>query len=545
MMTRRAETEIVGRGTWLDMVAHRMLLREEQIGRKAAILRTESGLGASGIPHVGSLGDVIRAYGVKLALETQGRKSEFIAFSDDMDGLRKVPAGMPDSLKKFIGHPVSLVPDPYNCHVSYASHMNSLLRNAMDKCGVDSNFHSATEDYGKGLFTEQIRKILAAADRIGQIVKEEVGQEKYTIILPYFPICGSCGRIYTTQARKFEKSTDKIIYACDGSGDIKGQSIESCGYKGEVDIKEGRGKLPWKAEFAARWDALKINFEAHGKELTDSVRVNDRVSQEILGYPPPFHVRYELFLDKAGGKISKSKSALDVITPQTWFRYGPPASLNLLMFKRITGARNLGVEDIPTYVNELHYLEEVYFGTRLIPDAKELAKLKGLFEYTYFLKPPSQQTFHVPYNLLVYLVRVAPAESRSEYVEGKLREYGYLKSGLPIDIEGELNYAINWAEDFKTIAESTTQITGPQRLAVEDLVAIVRSETDERVLQNAIFNLAKKYAIDQADFFKLLYTILLGSPRGPRLGPYIKAMGSENVARALERAIETSKSSST
>ncbi|HUO42618.1 MAG TPA: lysine--tRNA ligase [Methylomirabilota bacterium] len=544
-MTRRAETEIVGRGTWLDMVAHRMLLREEQIGRNATILRTESGLGASGIPHVGSLGDVIRAYGVKLALETQGRKSEFIAFSDDMDGLRKVPAGMPDSLKKFIGHPVSLVPDPYNCHVSYASHMNSLLRNAMDKCGVDSNFHSATEDYGKGLFTEQIRKILAAADRIGQIVKEEVGQEKYTIILPYFPICGSCGRIYTTQARKFEKSTDKIIYACDGSGDLKGQSIESCGYKGEVDIKEGRGKLPWKAEFAARWDALKINFEAHGKELTDSVRVNDRVSQEILGYPPPFHVRYELFLDKAGGKISKSKSALDVITPQTWFRYGPPASLNLLMFKRITGARNLGVEDIPTYVNELHYLEEVYFGTRLIPDAKELAKLKGLFEYTYFLKPPSQQTFHVPYNLLVYLVRVAPAESRSEYVEGKLREYGYLKSGLPIDIEGELNYAINWAEDFKTIAESTTQITGPQRLAVEDLVAIVRSETDERVLQNAIFNLAKKYAIDQADFFKLLYTILLGSPRGPRLGPYIKAMGSENVARALERAIETSKSSST
>ena len=545
MMTRRAETEMVGRGTWLDMVAHRMLLREEQIGRKAAILRTESGLGASGIPHVGSLGDVIRAYGVKLALETAGRKSEFIAFSDDMDGLRKVPAGMPDSLKKFIGHPVSLVPDPYNCHVSYASHMNSLLRNAMDKCGVDSNFHSATEDYGKGLFTEQIRKILAAADRIGQIVKEEVGQEKYTIILPYFPICGSCGRIYTTQARKFEKSTDKIIYACEGSGDLKGQSIESCGYKGEVDIKEGRGKLPWKAEFAARWDALKINFEAHGKELTDSVRVNDRVSQEILGYPPPFHVRYELFLDKAGGKISKSKSALDVITPQTWFRYGPPASLNLLMFKRITGARNLGIEDIPTYVNELDYLEEVYFGTRLIPDAKELAKLKGLFEYTYFLKPPSQQTFHVPYNLLVYLVRVAPAESRSEYVEGKLREYGYLKSGLPIDIEGELNYAINWAEDFKTIAESTTQITGPQRLAVEDLVAIVRSETDERVLQNAIFNLAKKYAIDQADFFKLLYTILLGSPRGPRLGPYIKAMGSENVARALERAIETSKSSST
>jgi len=545
MMARRAETEIVGRGTWLDMVAHRMLLREDQIGRKASVLRTESGLGASGVPHVGSLGDVIRAYGVKLAIETQGRKSEFIAFSDDMDGLRKVPVGMPDSLKKYIGHPVSSVPDPYNCHPSYAAHMNSLLRSAMDKCGVNSNFHSATEDYSKGLFTEQIRKILGAADRIGQIVKEEVGQEKYTIILPYFPICASCGRIYTTQAHEFDKNTDKVIYACEGSVELKGQSVESCGYKGEVDIKEGRGKLPWKAEFAARWDALKINFEAHGKELTDSVRVNDRVSQEILGYPPPFHVRYELFLDKAGGKISKSKSALDVITPQAWFRYGPPASLNLLMFKRITGARNLGVADIPTYVNELYYLEDVYFGIRPISDAKELAKLKGLFEYTYFLKPPSSHTFHVPYNLLVYLVTVAPAETRREYVEGKLREYGYLKTGLPADFEEELNYAINWAEDFKTIAESATQLTGPQRLAVEDLVAVVRSETDERVIQNSIFNLAKRYRIDQADFFKLLYTILLGTPKGPRLGPYIKAMGSENVARALERAIETSKLSYT
>lgn len=540
-MGRRVEPEIVGRGTWLDMVAYRMLLREEKIGRNTSVLRTESGLGASGIPHVGSLGDVIRAYGVKLALENKGRKSEFIAYSDDMDGLRKVPAGMPDSLKKYLGHPVSSIPDPYNCHGSYASHVNSLLQDAMDKCGVDSNFHSATEDYQKGLFNEQIRKIVTNADQIGRIVKDEVGQDKYTLILPYFPVCGSCGRIYTTQAHEFDPSTDKVLYACEGLGEIKGQSIESCGYKGEVDIKDGHGKLPWKAEFAARWDALRISFEAYGKELTDSVRVNDRVCQEILGCPPPFHVRYELFLDKSGEKISKSKSALDVITPQTWFRYGPPASLNLLMFKRITGARNLGVQDIPSYVNELHYLNDVYFGTRAIPDSKEFAKLKGLFEYTYFLKPPPHHTAYVPYNLLVYLVAVSPVEKRREYVEAKLREYGYVKTGMSLDIEEELKYATNWAEDFKTIAESTTQLTGPQRLAVEDLVGVVRSETDERVLQNSIFNLAKKYGIDPPEFFKLLYTILLDAPKGPRLGPYIKAMGSENVACALERAVGASK----
>ena len=169
------KTEIIGRGTWLDKVALRVLQREEKLGRKVDVLRTESGLGASGIPHIGSLGDVIRAYGVKLALESQGRKAEFIAFSDDMDGLRKVPAGMPDSLKKYLGHPVSAIPDPYNCHESYSMHMNSLLRDAMDECGVVYTFHSATEDYGKGLFTHQIRKILSSSDRVGKIVKEEIG----------------------------------------------------------------------------------------------------------------------------------------------------------------------------------------------------------------------------------------------------------------------------------------------------------------------------------------------------------------------------------
>lgn len=531
------KAEIIGRGTWLDMVAHRVLQREAQLGRKVDALRTESGLGASGIPHIGSLGDVIRAYGVKLALETQKRKSEFIAFSDDLDGLRKVPAGMPDSLKKFLGHPVSGIPDPYNCHESYGQHMNSLLREAMDRCGVEYLFHSATQDYKSGLFTSQIRKILSTSDRVGRIVKEEVGQEKYTEVLPYFPICGSCGRIYTTRSLEFEPSTDKVLYACEGGSEIKGQILEGCGYKGEVDIKDGRGKVPWKAEFATRWDALKINFEAHGKELTDSVRVNDRVCEEILEYPAPYHVRYELFLDKGGKKISKSKSALDVITPQTWFKYAPPTSLNLLMFKRITGARNLGVEDIPTYVNELDQLEETYFNQRKVTDEKELAKLRGLYEYAWFLKPPSRPGVHVPYNLLVYLVAVAPQDKVREYVESKLREYGHLKGDHAPDLDERLQYAVNWAKDFREIPRTETELTDSQKLAVEDLISIVRTETDERIIQNTIFNLAKKYSLEPSEFFRLLYMILLGSPRGPRLGPYIKVMGSENVARALERAI--------
>jgi lysyl-tRNA synthetase class 1 len=519
------------------MVARRVVEREEKLGRKVCVLRTESGLGASGIPHIGSLGDVIRAYGIKLALETQGRKSEFIAYSDDLDGLRKVPAGMPNSLKNFLGQPVSSVPDPYNCHESFALHINSLLREAMERCGVEYIFHSATEDYRKGMLTNQIRKLLTEADKVGSIVKEEVGQDKFTAVLPYFPICGSCGRIYTTRSTTFEANTDKLLYSCEGTAEVKGQQLAGCGYKGEVDIKDGRGKLPWKGEFAARWTALQINFEAYGKDIADSVRVNDRICEEILGYLPPYHVRYELFLDKGGKKISKSKSALDVITPQVWFKYAPPRSLNLLMFKRITGARNVGVEDIPTLVNELNELEDVYFNVRKVSDEKEMAKLRGLYEYSCFLKPPSGPRTHVPYNLLVYLVTVAPPDKRTEYVVAKLREYGYLRNGNTSDIEQEINYASNWAKDFQEIPETKIEIKNSERLAIEDLMTVVRNESDERILQNSIFNLAKKYSLEPSDFFKLLYTILLGSPRGPRLGPYIKVMGGENVVRALERAI--------
>jgi lysyl-tRNA synthetase class 1 len=484
---------------------------------------------------------VIRAYGVKLALESQRRRAEFIAYSDDLDGLRKVPTGMPESLRNFLGQPVSYVPDPYNCHESYALHINSLLKDAMDTCGIQYVFHSAAEDYRRGALTEQIRKILRSAEMVGQIVKEEVGQEKYTSALPYFPICGSCGRIYTTKTTSFDAATDHVTYACEGTPEIKGQAMSGCGYKGEVDIREGKGKLPWKGEFAARWTALNINFEAYGKDIADSVRVNDRICEQVLGYPPPYHVRYELFLDKGGKKISKSKSALDVITPQTWFRYAPPPSLNLLMFKRITGARNVGIEDIPNFVNELNLLENTYFGVREATEDKETAKLKGLYEYSYLLRPPSNPSAHAPYNLLVYLATVAPADKRDEYVENKLREYGYLKDGTASSIKQEIEYATNWAKDFHEIPESKIEITNPQKLAIEDLINIVRQETDERVLQNSIFNLAKKYAIEPSEFFKLLYTILLSSPRGPRLGPYIKAMGSENVARALARAINLTK----
>lgn len=527
--------QIIGRGTWLDLVAQRVLEREDQLGRKPTVIRTESGLGASGIPHVGSLGDGVRSYAIKLAIESLGRKAEYIAFSDDMDGLRKVPTGMPASLATYLSYPVTSIPDPFNCHGSYGDHMSSLLREALDRCGAEYTFLSATKAYREGLYNNQILKILENADRVAKIIKEELGQEKYTEVLPYFPICGGCGRIYTTRAYKYLPEEHKVLYSCEGQVEIRGQELEGCGFRGEVDVLSGLGKLSWKSEFAARWEALGINFEAYGKDIMDSVRVNDRICQEVLGYAPPYHIRYEMFLDKSGKKISKSVG--NIFTPQIWLRYASPESLVLLMLKRIVGARTLSVDDIPTYIKELDKLEDVYFGNKMIEDKNELVELKGLYEYVWRLKPPERPSIHIPYNLLVYLAKIAPKGKEKEYVLSKLEEYGYLCGDQQQDIDARLQYARNWAEDFAEIPEHIPTLTCPEASAIGELVGIIRGPTSVDALQNSIFEIAKKNGIDPPKFFKVLYGILLGSPRGPRLGPYIEAMGRENVADALERAV--------
>jgi len=528
------EKEIIGRGTWLDKVAFEILEREERIGRKVEVLRTESGLGASGIPHVGSLGDCARAYGIKLALEAQGQKSEYIAFSDDKDGLRKVPAGLPNGLNRYLGFPVSSIPDPFGCHGSYGEHMSSLLVDALDRCGIEYKFYSGTKAYKEGLFNKQIEILLTNAKRVGEIIREELGQEKYTEVLPYFPVCSNCGRIYTTKAYSFLPQESKILYQCEGL-EIKGKWIEGCEHKGEVDYRTGDGKLSWKVEFAARWSALGINFEAYGKDIADSVRVNDRICRDILGYAEPFHVQYEMFLDKGGKKISKSTG--NVFTPQVWLMYGSPQSLLLLMFKRIVGTRVLSPLDIPQYMTEVDELEDIYFGRKTVADRMDLAKLKGLYEYCWLFKTPGQPSVHVPYNLLVYLAKVAPKGSEIQYVNDKLREYGYAKNTFSEDLKRRAEYARSWAEDFVEIQETAVKLSEQERKAVARLVEVLRIERDEKAIQNAIFNSAKSVELEPRDFFKLLYRILLGTSEGPKLGSYVAAMGNENVIDTLQRAI--------
>jgi len=530
--------KMIGRGTWYDKMAARVIERERKLGRSLDLIRTEMGIAASGFPHIGNLSDAARSFAVTLALREQGYNSELIAFADDKDGLRKVPAGLPKSLEKYLGRPVTDIPDLYGCHKSYGEHMTLLLVDALDKCGIEYKFMSGTEAYRKGLFNKEIRTILLNAKRAGEIVNEEVGQEKFLEALPYFAVCENCGRIYTTKAYEFLPQENKILYICEGM-EVKGRWLEGCGHKGEVDYRKGEGKLNWKGEFAVRWKALDIRFEAYGKEVADSARVNDRICREIFNWEPPCHAKYELFLNKSGKRMSKSAGV--VFTPQTWFKYGSPQSLMLLLLKRFVGARALDVTDIPAYMNEIDYLEDLYFGKKTLRDEKELAKLRGLYEYCWALKPPAKPSINVPYNLLTFLVKMAPKDGEEEFIIEKLRSYGYLQKNQAFDegLKRRVEFALNWIKDFEEIKETSISLTLQEKEALKELIKVLRVEGEPEKIQNAIFNIAKKHNLKPAEFFRTLYSILIGVSQGPRLGPYVLAMGKQNVINALDRVLES------
>jgi lysyl-tRNA synthetase class 1 len=525
--------KMIGHGTWYDKTAVRIIERERELGRNLNLIRTESGLGASGFPHIGSFADCSRSYAIALALQEQGFNSEYIAFADDLDGLRKVPDGLPKSLEKYLGYPVTSIPDLYGCHGSFGEHMTNLLLESLDRSGIKYTFISAKRAYKQGLFNKEIKTILINAKKVGEIVKDEVGQEKFVYILPYFPICANCGRIYTTKAHTFNLNENKILYKCEGV-ELRGKFLEGCGHNDEVDITKGNGKLGWKVEFAVRWKALDIKFEPFGKDISDSVRVNDHICREILNWAPPLHVRYEMYLDKSGKKISKS--AGNVFTPQVWFRYGSPQSLLLLTLKRFVGARNISVTDIPQYMNEIDELEDIYFGKKLLFDKKEKAKLIGLYKYCMLFNPPFKAGDHVPYNLLTFLAKLAPESCEIDFILEKLQGYGYGKGGLTDDLECRIIYALNWSKDFNVITEEVVQLSDEENDAITELIGSLMVNLTEEEIQSTVFKIARKNNIKPGKFFKVLYKILLGANQGPRLGPYILAMGIENVIQALKRA---------
>lgn len=537
---KKPKTQKIGRGSHWDKIAVQALERKIKI-QNTDVFVTECGLGASGFPHIGSFADASRAYAIKMAVEDQKiYKAEFFAYSDDLDGLRKVPAGLPSDLEAWLGVPVTMIPDPEGCHNSYGEHMSSLLLDSLDAAGIDYRHKSAAKLYREGVFTDQITKLLRNADKAGQIIQAVTGQEKYTESIPFHPICKECKKIYTTVVNKVDLEKHQVSYTCEDA-EIGGKIIAGCGYQGTADYSKGEGKLSWKVEFASRWAALQIDFEPYGKDILESVKVNDRICREILGYEPPFHIKYEMFLDKGGSKISKSKG--NVFTPQMWYRYGTPQSLILLTLKRIEGTRSLSIDDIPKYMDEIDDLSALYFGLKKEKDPKRAMMNKALYEYCWWLNPP-QQSFisakQVPYTLMSLLVQYAPTDTEEDFVRSKLQEYGYLSS--PNEWKGpvvtKFQYASAWAkEQTEEDQDMEIELSQIEEKALRALIEALPNAKTSNEINTAIVTAAEENGLNKRKFYPLLYQIFLGTTRGPKIAPLFKDMGIETVVEKIKAVL--------
>ncbi|MGE5821070.1 MAG: lysine--tRNA ligase [Nitrososphaerota archaeon] len=528
--------EIIGKGTWIDKLASTIIKREKDIGRSLELILIESGLGASGFPHIGSLGDAVRAYGVALAIKNLGYHSKLIAYSDDLDGLRKIPSGLPEWLNDYIGKPVSNIPDPIGqCHDSYGSHMSSLLLDALDRLGINYKFLNAAKVYGNGMLTNQIDMILSHAPDLGNKIEEIVGQSKYKESLPYFPICESCGRLYVAHAEKYIREEKKVSYICNGTK-LGNNDVKGCGYTGEIPISAGKGKLAWKVEFAARWSSLDIRFEAYGKDIMDSVRVNDWVSDVVLHYAHPLHAKYEMFLDKGGKKISKSTG--NVLTPQVWLRYGTPQSLLLLLFKRITGTRQVGTDDIPTLMEEYDICEDIYFGKKKEDNEEKLVKTKGLYEYVNHLKTSDKPLQHVPYMLIVQQASFFSGTDRIKKIFDRLVKYK-AATELTFDLEQKIQLACNWSDDHISTEKFDVVLTEKDKMIIRKIlesleIANSESNLDPEKIQQIIYETSKENEEQPRKIFKLMYKMLINADSGPRLGGYISDLGLNRIHSLLD-----------
>ncbi len=516
---------------WPESEAERLAKR---LGSPAPV-RLETGFGPSGPPHLGTFGEIVRTAFVAEAIRARGYQPTIIAFSDDMDGLRRVPSGFPPGLEEHLGRPLSAIPDPFGTADSFSGNMNQRLHEMTALARVEVDFRSASEEYRKGTFDEAIRAVLAKADRVREILAADLSAETMRDWFPFMVICEECGRIYSTRVLDHDPKTAEVEYIC--SAPVG--SNEPCGYRNARSLLGGGGKFPWKIDWAARWYALGIDYELYGKDLIPSAEISDRICREIFETRPPMHMFYELFLDESGAKISKSKG--DVLEPTQWLRYAPRESLNLLFFDNPKQAKRVSLGRIPEYTRDLTAIEEAYYAGG---DDDALARnARATYRFLTFFDPPAERPMRLDLGLLLNIIGgtgSAEAEAVIEYMT-RTEQYAEatLRSGAGRDqVERALAYyqAVVRGSEIEPESEA---ISDAERQAIERLAGFLEADdADDEAIQGEIFALAKELEIKPGRFFRVLYVALIRQGRGPRLGGFVNVLGRETVAAKLRAALE-------
>ena len=484
----------------------------------------ETGYGPSGLPHIGTFGEVARTSMVRFALNilSPDIESKIICFSDDMDGLRKIPDNIPNKelLENNLEKPLSSIPDPYGKFESYADHNNSLLRNFLDRFDFNYEFMSASDQYLSGNFNETLKDILNNYDSIQNIILPTLGEERKKTYSPFLPICKKTGKVLMAKVIEIDKKNSSIVYY----DQLLNKEVET-------SILSGNCKLQWKVDWAMRWMALGVDYEMAGKDLIDSVNLSGKICR-ALNKKPPEGFNYELFLDEKGEKISKSKG--NGITIDEWLRYASPESLSLYMYQKPKRAKKLSFDVIPKAVDEYQTFLSKY------NDQNNSEKLNNP---VYHIHNGSPLIFDTPltFSLILNLVNASQADNK-EILWGFIREYiGDISEDSETYIDRLLEYAIFYFNDFilptkKYKIPNDAEVASLERLLSQ--LKTLESDSDAETIQTVFYDIGKEENYENLrEWFLVLYQILLGQDQGPRLGSFAKLYGLDKTCSLIENAI--------
>ncbi len=499
----------------------RKLLKRYPNGKSGDPVLFETGYGPSGLPHIGTFNEVLRTTMVRNAFHALSDTStRLIAFSDDMDGLRKVPDNVPngDMLREHLGKPLTQIPDPFGTHSSFAAHNNAILREFLDRYGFDYEFASSTEYYTSGRFDEALKGVLRHFQGIQDVMLPTLRVERRATYSPVLPISPTSGIVLQVPIEVIDANAGLIAF------EDEGQRIEQ-------SVLGGKAKLQWKVDWAMRWVALGVDYEMAGKDLIDSVTQSSKIAR-VLGGRPPEGFNYEMFLDENGEKISKSKG--NGLSLEQWLTYGPEESLAFYAYREPKKAKSLHMGVIPRAVDDYWQFRGNYAGQ----DLKQ--KLGNPVHHIHDGKLPTGE-LPVTFGLLLNLVGVMGDASKEQV-------WGYLANYVPDasadkypELDRLIGYALAYSRDFvaptlKRRAPEGVEVAALERLDAE--LAALPAEASAEDIQNIVYEIGKTGGFENLrDWFKALYETLLGSEQGPRMGSFIALYGVENSRKLIAEAL--------
>ncbi|WP_071672638.1 lysine--tRNA ligase [Nioella nitratireducens] len=529
---------------WPFEEARRLLKRYEKVPPEKGHVLFETGYGPSGLPHIGTFGEVLRTTMIRRAFEViSDIPTRLICFSDDLDGMRKVPGNVPnqDMLREHLQKPLTSVPDPFGTHDSFGDHNNAMLRRFLDTFGFEYEFYSATDFYKSGRFDEALLRACERYDDVMKVMLKSLREERrqtYSIFLPIHP---ETGRVLYVPMKEVNAKDGTITFD------------DEDGREWTLPVTGGNVKLQWKPDFGARWAALGVDFEMYGKDHSTNTPIYDSICR-ILGMPAPEHFTYELFLDDQGQKISKSSG--NGISIDEWLTYASTESLSYFMYLKPKTAKRLYFDVIPKAVDEYHQQLRAYH----TQDAK--AQLANPVYHIHGRDVPVS-TMVVPFAMLLNLVSVSGAQEKAK-LWGFINRYAPEASpeGNP-DLDQAAGFAISYFNDFVKPTRVFRLADDKEKAAMEELLAclgdadkaldVIARKTaqagsdealpevdwqDEEFLQSIVFAIGKTHGFEPLrDWFKALYEVCLGASQGPRFGGFIALYGIDETKALIEDAL--------